>query len=107
MRAAGWIVIGVVGVGTYLLRSSFLFVADRMAALPEHVRVPLGLIPPAVLAALVAPAVLRPEGAGVVMIGPRSLAAMLALGIALWTRSVLATIGVGLLAVAILERIMA
>lgn len=92
-----WIVIAVVGVGTYLVRASFLAVADRVAAIPERWRTPLQLIPPAVLAALIAPAVLRPDGA-LSLVGPRPLAAVVALGVAWWTRSVLATILVGLAA---------
>ena len=97
-----WIVIAVVGLGTYLVRASFLSVADRVAQIPERWRTPLRLIPPAVLAALVAPAVLRPEGE-LVLLGPRVFAGLIALGVALWTRSILATIVVGLAAAVGLE----
>ena len=97
-----WIVIAVVGVGTYLVRASFLAVADRVAAIPARWRTPLQLIPPAVLAALIAPAVLRPDGA-LNVVGSRPLAALAALGVAWWTRSVLATILVGLAAALGLE----
>ena len=92
-----WIVLSVVGLGTYLVRASFLAVADRVAGVPERWRTPLRLIPPAVLAALVAPALLRPEG--LLVIGPRAFAGAVALAVAVWTRSVLATILVGLVAV--------
>lgn len=94
----GWIVLAVVGVGTYLIRASFLAVADRVATIPDRWRTPLRLIPPAVLAALVGPAVLRPEGAQIVL-GARPAAALVALAVAWWTRNVLATIVVGLVAV--------
>lgn len=98
-----WIVIAVVGVGTYLVRASFLAVAERVAAIPERWRTPLRLIPPAVLAALIAPAVLRPDGGALALVGPRPIAAVVALGVAVWTRSVLATIVVGLATVVGLE----
>jgi branched-subunit amino acid transport protein len=92
-----WIVMAVVGAGTYLIRASFLAVADRVAQIPERWRTPLQLIPPAVLAALVAPALLRPEGE-LTLLGPRVFAGLIALGVAVWTRSILATILVGLAA---------
>jgi branched-subunit amino acid transport protein len=97
-----WIAIAAVGLGTYLVRASFLAVAHRVAEIPARWRTPLRLIPPAVLAALVAPAVLRPDGV-VVLLGPRAIAGAIALGVAVWTRSVLATILVGLAAAVGLE----
>jgi branched-subunit amino acid transport protein len=60
------------------------------------------LIPPAVLAALVAPALLRPEGV-FAPFGPRAVAGLVALVVAFVTRSVIATILVGLGAVIGLE----
>ena len=57
-----WIVIVAAGIGTQMIRWSFL------ATLGEHSRIPdlamraLRLIPAAVLAALVLPALLRPGG---------------------------------------------
>jgi branched-subunit amino acid transport protein len=97
-----WIVIAVVGIGTYLVRASFLAVADQVAAVPERWRTPLRLIPPAVLAALVAPAVLRPGGE-LTLLGPRAFAGLIALAVAVWTRNILATILVGLAAAIGLE----
>lgn len=94
---AAWVTIVAAGLGTYAIRASFLAVADRVAAVPERLRTPLRLIPPAVLAALVAPAVLRAEGV-FTPLGPRALAGLVALVVAVWTRSVLATILVGMAA---------
>ncbi len=97
-----WVALLAGGFGTYLIRASFLAMAHRVAQIPERWRTPLRLIPPAVLAALIAPAVLRPAGV-VTLLGPRPLAALAALGVALWTRSVIATIVVGLAAAIGLE----
>jgi branched-subunit amino acid transport protein len=94
---AAWIAIVAVGLGTYAIRGSFLLVAHRVAEIPPRWRTPLRMIPPAVLAALTAPALLRPDGP-FVPLGPRALAGFVAAVVAWWTRSILATILVGLAA---------
>ena len=93
-----WVVIVLGGIATFAIRGSFLLVATRLAELPDATRQLLRMIPAAALAALVVPAVLRTDGE-LVLLGPRPLAGVVALGIAWWTRSVLATIAVGLGAV--------
>jgi branched-subunit amino acid transport protein len=93
-----WIVIVVAGITTFAIRGSFLLVATRLAALPDHIRELLRMIPAAALAALAVPALLRTDGE-LVVLGPRPLAGLVALGVAWWTRSVAATIAVGLIAV--------
>jgi branched-subunit amino acid transport protein len=50
------------GVGTFAMRASFLLAARRMAAVPPGAQRVLRQIPPAALASLVLPALLRPEG---------------------------------------------
>lgn len=94
---AVWIAFVVISVGTYLFRASFLIAADRGTKVPERWRTPLRMIPPAVLAALVAPALLRPAQV-FDPFGPRALAGLVALVVALVTRNILATIVVGLAA---------
>lgn len=82
-----WIVI-LGGLGTYLIRVSFLFVLGNRMVSPV-VGTVLRYIPPAAFAALVFPAILRPEG--VLEIGIdnlRLLAALIALAIGLATRNV-------------------
>ena len=101
-----WIVIVLGGIGTFAIRGSLLLFASRLAELPDATRELLRMIPAAALAALVAPAVLRADGE-VVLLGPRPLAALVALGIAWWTRSVFLTIAVGLVAVVALEALLA
>ncbi len=105
LDTTAWIVIGGLGVATYLVRFSFLAVAHRLTALPERIRIALRMIPPAALAALVAPALLRPEGY-VDLTSPRLWAGVLALGVAWWTRSLLATIVAGMVAVVILQQLL-
>lgn len=95
---AAWVVVVVAGLTTFAIRGSFLLVATRLAALPDHTRELLRMIPAAALAALAVPALLRTDGE-LVLLGPRPLAGLVALGIAWWTRSVAATIAVGLVAV--------
>lgn len=98
VRSTAWVVLLVAGVLTYAIRGSFLLFADRFSALSSSTREVLRMIPPAALAALVAPALLRPDGA-FVLVSPQSLAGIIALGVAWRTRNVLLTILVGLAAV--------
>ena len=90
-------IIFAIGVGTYLLRLSFIgIVGDR--AMPEWALVPLRFVAPAVLAALIAPAVLLNEGSLDVSpaSNPRAVAALVALLLAWKTRSVPVVIAAGL-----------
>ncbi len=93
-----WVVIIAAGMLTFAARGSFLLAAGRLERLPPPVLELLQLIPAAALAALIAPAVLRPDGE-VVLLGPRPLAGLVALVVAIVARNVLLTIGVGLAAV--------
>lgn len=96
--SAGWVVIGAGAVLTYSIRAVFLVFAGRLTSVPPLVREGLRMIPAAALAALVAPAVLRPAG-DVVLLGQRPLAAILAAVVAWRTRNVAITIAVGMVAV--------
>jgi branched-subunit amino acid transport protein len=80
---------------TYLVRAALLAFAHRAHDLPPRVRDGLRMIPAAVLAALVAPAVLRPEGQLLLLWHPRPLAGLLAALVAWRTRSVVMTLLVG------------
>ena len=94
-----WSAVVAAGVGTYALRASFLFLFERVGDVPARVETALGMVPAAVLAALVVPAVLAPEGTIAVFANDRLLAGLLAGVVAWYTGSILATILVGLLAV--------
>lgn len=97
-------IIFAIGLGTYLLRLSFIgIVGDRV--MPEWALVPLRFVAPAVLAALIAPAVLLNDGALDVSpaSNPRAIAALVALLLAWKTRSVPVVIAAGLITVWVLQ----
>lgn len=100
-----WFVIVLGGLATYGSRVSFLLLARRLAEVPGWASDLLRMIPAAALAALVAPALLRPETSWQPL-GPEALAGALALAVAWWTRSLLATMAVGIVAVMGLEAIL-
>lgn len=106
LTTRAWLVIALAGAGTFAIRASFLLLAERFDEVPESVRDALRMIPPAALAALVAPALLRPDAA-LDPLGPRALAGVIALAVAWWTRSVLLTVAVGLVAVVGLQVLLA
>jgi branched-subunit amino acid transport protein len=90
-----WLLIAVIGIGTLLIRLSFLALLGRVATVPPLVARVLRLIPAAVLAALVVPGVTRATGEFDLMTA-RFLAAVIAAAVAWKTRNVFATIGVGM-----------
>ena len=90
-----WAAILLAGAGTYLMRASFLLAAHRLADVPESVQRVLRQIPPAALAALVVPALLRPEG-GLDLWQPELAAGGLAAVVSWKTRSAVATLAVGM-----------
>lgn len=100
--AQAWLFMTVAGIGTYAIRASFLLWAHRLGEVSESTRDALRMIPPAALAALAAPALLRPDGA-LDPLDPRALAGMVAVAVAWLTRSVLATVVVGLSVAALLQ----
>ncbi len=90
-----WVVMIVVGVGTYLIRYSFLgLVGDR--PLPEWALRMLRYVPVAVMPALVAPLVVWPAATGGAPDPARMLAALAALAVGAVMRSVLGSIFAGM-----------
>lgn len=99
-----WAVIVIVAVGTFLVRALFL-VPRRVTEPPSPAVVDgLRMIPPAAFAALVIPALLRPDGP-VDLLTPGLLAGVLAALTAWRTRNIAATIAIGLVSVVVLERV--
>ena len=101
-----WAIILIVGVGTYLLRLSFfvLFAGRELSPVAQRA---LRLVPPAVFSALIASALLvRTEAGGVALDIERWLAGAVALIVAWATRSVLATIGGGMIALWLLQALL-
>ncbi len=86
-----WITIIALGAGTFLIRFSFLGLLGGRD-LPDWLTRHLRYVPVAVLPGLVAPLVVWPAATGGEADLARSLAALTALAIGAWTRSVLGAI---------------
>ncbi len=87
-----WVLMGVAAAGTWMIRLSFIALFGRVAVIPDMVMRILKLIPAAVLAAIVAPALTH--SAGSLDLGTdRFFAGVLAALVAWRTKNVLATIG--------------
>lgn len=86
-----WFIILVLGIGTFLIRISFLGALGNRD-LPEWVLRHLRYTPVAVMPGLVAPLVLWPAATGGQPDLPRLLAAAATIGFGLLTRNVLASI---------------
>ncbi|MFT4946889.1 MAG: branched-subunit amino acid transport protein, partial [Natronomonas sp.] len=97
-----WLAVIAVGLGTYALRASFLFLFERFGDVPDSVETGLAMVPAAVLSALVVPAVVAPEGTLAVSGNGRIPAALLAAAVAWYTESILATIVAGLVALIVI-----
>lgn len=89
-----WLVIVLLGIGTYLIRFSFLgLIGDR--PMPPLVLRLLRYTPVAVLPAMVAPLVVWPTATGGVTDPARLVAALVALGVGYRKKNVLWAIGAG------------
>ncbi len=98
-----WIVIVGAGAITFLLRASFIVFADPHK-FPHAFRVALVFVPPAVLAAIVAPYLVMVQGAfDLTLANPRWIAGLVAIAVAAIVRNALATIGVGMATLWILQ----
>lgn len=94
-----WAVVAGVSLVTYGLRSSFLLGIEWLDGLPAPVEDVLPFVPVAVLAALLAPDLLVVDGS--LAVGPgndRLVAGLVAFAVAIYTESILATVGVGMVA---------
>lgn len=97
-----WVAIVLSGIGTFAMRASFLAAAHRLATVPPWVQRLLRQIPPAALAAIVLPALLRPDGS-VDLLHPRFAAGLVAALVAWRTRNTALTLLVGMGALVVLE----
>lgn len=95
--STAWVAVAVVGLGTFLLRLSFVGLGGRLR-LPQGVVRALRFLPAAILAAIIVPAVFRTDAGDVVVTvgSPRVLAALVAALVAWRTRHILATIVTGM-----------
>lgn len=102
MSTRVWAAILLSGAGTYAMRASFVAFAHRLATVPPGVQRLLRQIPPAALASIVLPALLRPGGE--LGIWQPRLAAGLLAGVVAWrTRNVALTLVIGMVALMLLE----
>lgn len=100
--AAIWIMIAAVAAGTWAIRLSFIALFGRISVIPDWVLWVLRLIPAAVLAAIVAPALTHATG-GFDLVTARFFAGIVAALVAWRTKDVLATIGVGMITLWVLQ----
>ncbi len=88
--------IALAGIGTYLFRVSFVVLLARIEQIPAQLEEGLRMIPPAVLAAIVAQGIILDDGGGVRGPSTWHLAAAVS-GLVAWrTRSVLWCLGAGM-----------
>jgi branched chain amino acid efflux pump len=101
-----WIVIVGAGAITFLLRASFIVFADPQK-FPHAFRVALAFVPPAVLAAIVAPGLVMPRGTfDLTLDNPRWVAGLVAIAVAAFVRNALAAIAAGMAALWILQALL-
>ena len=99
-----WVTILLAGAGTFAMRASFIAAADRLVDVPPWAQRILRQIPPAALASIVLPALVRPEG-DLDLTHPRFVAGIIAALVAWWTNSVVATLVVGMSLVMLLQNL--
>jgi branched-subunit amino acid transport protein len=93
------------GLVTYAIRLSMIVMIGRVN-LPPIIQWALCLVPPAVLSAIIFPELLMPRGTLDLSFGNlRLLAGMLSVVVAWHTRNVLLTIGVGMVALWVLQAV--
>ena len=99
-----WLAILLAAGGTVAMRASFLVVAHRLVDVPRSVQRVLRQIPPAALAAIVVPALLRPRDQ--VDLWQPELAAGLVAALIMWrTRSSALTLVVGMALLVVLRHV--
>lgn len=105
MTGSQLLTIALAGAVTYLIRASFLAYADRMVELPYRVRTVLRMIPPAALAALVLPSLLRPSVEGLAgappydLLNPVLVGGVVAALVSRWKQNIGLSLAAGLVAV--------
>jgi branched-subunit amino acid transport protein len=100
-----WLLLIAMGLVTYAIRLSLIALIGRVN-LPTIVQWGLCLVPPAVLSAIIFPELLMPGGTLDLSLGNlRLLAGTLAAAVAWRTKNVLLTIGVGMVALWVLQAV--
>lgn len=92
-----WLLIVVLGGGCFLLRLSFIHLHGWLDEFPPELEQALTYLPPAILAALVFPALFVLDGSLVdIVVNDRAIAGGVAAIVAWRTQNMLATIGIGM-----------
>ena len=100
-----WLLLISMGLVTYAIRLSLIVLIGRVDV-PPLIQRALRFVPPAVLSAIIFPELLRPGGALDLSLGNvRLLAGVLAALVAWRTKNVLLTIGVGMVALWVLQAV--
>lgn len=95
-----WIVFGVGGLATYLMRGSFLLLGDRVR-LPRWTEAPLRYVAPAAFAAITVPATLGDDGLSGLAPPTAEVFGVLAAGLVVWkTRNIPLCLVVGVVVLA-------
>jgi len=93
--SSAWLAIVLAAAGTFAMRAAFLVAARRLADVPAPVQRVLRQIPPAALAAIVVPDLLRPRG-HFDLVQPEVAAGVVA-ALVIWrTRSTALTLVIGM-----------
>lgn len=101
-----WPAVLIIGIGTFLIRYSFILIMDKIT-LPEAFHRMLRFIPASVLSALVVPGVLFHKNGVTTFAGwERLIAAVVAVAVAWKTRSILWTIVCGMASLWVLKAVM-
>ncbi len=99
-----WATILLAGAGTFAMRASFIAAADRLVDVPPWAQRLLRQIPPAALASIVLPGLVRPEGE-LDLTHPRFIAGIIAALVDWRTNNVVATLVVGMGLVVLLQNL--
>lgn len=98
-----WLIIVIIGLGTYLIRLSFIGVLGKVGV-PSYVERPLRFVAPAVLAAIALPQLVAPAGSVDIGFGNlRLVAGVVAIMVAWKTRSMGPTIVAGMVTLWLLD----
>ncbi len=101
-----WITLAAIGLITFVWRFSFVALWQRLT-IPEVAERALTYVPAAVLAAIVAPELLAPQNTVELSLGNERLWAGIAAGVVAWrSQNMVATIGVGMVALWILQALL-
>ena len=105
-RPSFWIVTILLGAATYGIRLSFLAWSQNRV-FSDRVKTLLDFVPVTVLPALIAPLIFYPAATEGSFDLARVLAAVVALGVGLWARNVLAVIASGIAALSLFQYLIA